>query len=792
MSDTSLNEVQPKLIKLDKAIDNDSGLIKQNPNSIFVVPQTHSTNSNLTTVTLLNDKSTNNKITVVPFNLNTQTKTTPIKIVKDLSSTSPSKTTIISSFGNSKKLIQINSPPNSNNLSSSPIRTNNIIINNNSSDKSPQSNNTKILTITNGLNSNLPINTNSSNKIQYVKIVNTPSLSGNTNSPSNTAPIKITTISSNINNTNVNNNSLQETGTTRPILSSIIPTTIKTIQKPLNTPTTTTTTPTSVANNTLNLKQSDQQTINQIQTSVLFEAINNSSNLNDNSLISNLQTNRTTAPTTTTIQLVNTNQPISQRGPILNQKTSTLIQRIQSFPSTNQPITKTILNTANNSLSNSTSSLNQSLDKSSSYKVVNQQFKNTNQQNVKITTTSTTTNLNSIDPAPVNKTAFTTNQNTNNNLINNNNKSPQANIPQLIQPESPNENDSLKLPVSKQKLSTQKTSPTAFNENNSSSSSSNRKPCNCTKSMCLKLYCDCFAQGSFCHDCNCVNCFNTLEHEDERNKAIKLVLERNPQAFQSKIGKFTASIALSKVIPPPVTPTQPSKNGIEDLISASTATEELDEIHSRHVKGCNCKKSNCLKRYCECYLAKIQCSALCKCVGCKNCDESTRTLLQLANAADLRKQQHQFEQKQQILQQQQQQQQQSLNQSNFLSHKITSSVSPNANNSNLFNGSSSLKLKNLTNFDMLSESQQIQLEHQQNINRAYMSVLDQNLVKETCERLVDRVLDELDNIKMQTDDNEDCEDKLDESIEIELEKCLIEQFSTCLVDLIKNVENFNT
>mgnify|MGYP001810957496 CR=1 FL=1 len=66
-----------------------------------------------------------------------------------------------------------------------------------------------------------------------------------------------------------------------------------------------------------------------------------------------------------------------------------------------------------------------------------------------------------------------------------------------------------------------------------------RKPCNCTKSQCLKLYCDCFAMGSFCHDCNCINCFNTLEHEDERNKAIKMILDRNPQAFQSKIGKFS-------------------------------------------------------------------------------------------------------------------------------------------------------------------------------------------------------------------------------------------------------------
>ena len=68
--------------------------------------------------------------------------------------------------------------------------------------------------------------------------------------------------------------------------------------------------------------------------------------------------------------------------------------------------------------------------------------------------------------------------------------------------------------------------------------------------------------------------------------------------------------------------------------------DEIDET-ARHVKGCNCKKSNCLKRYCECFLAKIQCSTLCKCVGCKNCDESTKTLLQLANAADMRKQQQQ-------------------------------------------------------------------------------------------------------------------------------------------------------
>ena len=177
-----------------------------------------------------------------------------------------------------------------------------------------------------------------------------------------------------------------------------------------------------------------------------------------------------------------------------------------------------------------------------------------------------------------------------------------------------------------------------------------------------------------------------------------MVLERNPQAFQSKIGKFTASIAMSKTIPAQIPKKPASSSGIEDLISASATTEELDEIQSRHVKGCNCKKSNCLKRYCECFLAKIQCSALCKCVGCKNCDESTRTLLQLANAADLRKQQQQQEQKQQIIQQQQHQS------SQFFSPKSTHSSTNNLNKV-----STNFKVKNL---ETQNQNKQFLIEHQ--------------------------------------------------------------------------------
>ncbi|EPQ02169.1 Protein lin-54 like protein [Myotis brandtii] len=140
----------------------------------------------------------------------------------------------------------------------------------------------------------------------------------------------------------------------------------------------------------------------------------------------------------------------------------------------------------------------------------------------------------------------------------------------------------------------------------SESASRPRKPCNCTKSLCLKLYCDCFANGEFCNNCNCTNCYNNLEHENERQKAIKACLDRNPEAFKPKIGK--------------------GKEGESDR---------------RHSKGCNCKRSGCLKNYCECYEAKIMCSSICKCIGCKNFEESPerKTLMHLADAAEVRVQQ---------------------------------------------------------------------------------------------------------------------------------------------------------
>ncbi|KAL6292047.1 hypothetical protein ACE6H2_000189 [Prunus campanulata] len=121
------------------------------------------------------------------------------------------------------------------------------------------------------------------------------------------------------------------------------------------------------------------------------------------------------------------------------------------------------------------------------------------------------------------------------------------------------------------------------------------KRCNCKKSKCLKLYCECFAAGVYCIEpCSCQECFNKPIHEDTVLATRKQIESRNPLAFAPKVIR--------------------SSDSVPELGEESSKTP----ASARHKRGCNCKKSSCLKKYCECYQGGVGCSISCRCEGCKN------------------------------------------------------------------------------------------------------------------------------------------------------------------------------
>lgn len=102
------------------------------------------------------------------------------------------------------------------------------------------------------------------------------------------------------------------------------------------------------------------------------------------------------------------------------------------------------------------------------------------------------------------------------------------------------------------------------------------KCCKCQKTRCLKLYCECFASDEYCQGCDCVDCHNTKAYELERKKMWRKINERSTFGIKRK------------------------------------AVEKPEEA------CCNCKKTGCSKKYCECYKKGLKCGAGCNCHDCTN------------------------------------------------------------------------------------------------------------------------------------------------------------------------------
>ncbi len=102
--------------------------------------------------------------------------------------------------------------------------------------------------------------------------------------------------------------------------------------------------------------------------------------------------------------------------------------------------------------------------------------------------------------------------------------------------------------------------------------------CNCRNTKCINLYCECFKLGYCKKSCKCQNCKNSVKFEKERMIKIEEIKKRNPLAFcNSKDAK---------------------KNKAHNLKKGNT---------------CNCKKSRCQKKYCDCFSKGMRCGKGCNC-----------------------------------------------------------------------------------------------------------------------------------------------------------------------------------
>lgn len=130
-----------------------------------------------------------------------------------------------------------------------------------------------------------------------------------------------------------------------------------------------------------------------------------------------------------------------------------------------------------------------------------------------------------------------------------------------------------------------------FNSSTLKKVNSFKSCCTCTKTNCQKKYCNCFAKGLYCIGCECKDCENHPPEGYLLNNTLNANELLQNSAFKPD-GGFLNNLNLT--------------------------LRHNQSISSNLQISCTCTRSNCSKKYCECYKLKRECTSSCRCVGCVN------------------------------------------------------------------------------------------------------------------------------------------------------------------------------